>query len=85
MERKPFQIPESAPPPVDVEKTWIRVQLVGEDRKPLANEKCKITLPDGSTVDGTTNADGALEFSSINEGVCDVVFPDIDENAISTI
>lgn len=87
MSRTPVQIPKQklANDSPGLEKTWIRIQLVGEDRKPIANEKCKITLTDGSTIDGTTDSDGAVECTKIDAGICDVVFPDIDENAINPL
>src|SRR5664279_5165176 len=39
-------------------KSWIEIELVGEDDKPIPGEKYKITLPDGSVDQGTLDQNG---------------------------
>jgi hypothetical protein len=67
---------EAAPPP-DL-KTWIEVELIDEEGLSVAYAKYKIKLPDGSTQDGSLDANGSDRISEIDPGVCEVWFPDFD-------
>ncbi len=64
------------------EKSWIEIELVDEDEKPVTGEKYIITLPDGKTVaTGTTGAEGKAKVAGIDAGNCKVTFPDLDKEA----
>jgi hypothetical protein len=67
---------EPPPPPVE-EKTWIEIELLGLDGKPIPHEKYKITLPDGSTRSGDLDGDGAAREGDVDPGMCQVTFPDL--------
>lgn len=60
---------------------WIEIELIGEDDKPIPNEKFKIILSDGSEKEGNLDENGwaRVEISSTAE--CEVTFPKIDEEA----
>lgn len=55
--------------------TWIEVQLVDEDERPLAGLECEVEHPDGSTHRGKTDRDGILRYDGIPRGVCKVRLP----------
>jgi hypothetical protein len=69
--------PKSEPKP-QPKKTWIEVQLLDSDDKPIAGEEYRITLPDGTVKTGSLDDKGLVRFDGIDPGVCDVEFPKID-------
>ncbi len=82
----------STPPPVFVAgagedgdegpKSWIEVELVDGEDKPIAGERFELQLPDGETVyRGTTDANGIARVEGIDPGQCSITFPDLDEEA----
>jgi hypothetical protein len=66
--------PRSSPPP----KTWIEVVLVDAAGRPVAGERCRLLLPDGSVRVEVLDASGRLRLDGIDPGTCDVSFPDLD-------
>ena len=68
------------------ETTWIAIELVGEDEKPIAGEPYKIVLPDGETVDkGTLDMKGQAKLTGIDPGSCQIGFPKLDKEAWTEI
>ena len=61
-------------------RTWIEVQLVGEDGKPIAGETCAIMLPGGRIVTRTTGQDGVVRLEGIAPGTCRISFPRLDHD-----
>jgi len=61
--------------------SWIEIELVGEDDKPISGEKYRITLPDDRVAEGTLDARGFARVSGFEEGTCKVTFPDLDKEA----
>ncbi|OQY28748.1 MAG: hypothetical protein B6244_06195 [Candidatus Cloacimonetes bacterium 4572_55] len=59
--------------------TWIEIELVGENDQPVANERYCITLPDGSTNEGATNAEGLARVQGFDLGDCQITFPELDK------
>ena len=62
-------------------KTWIKIQLVGEDDEPIPGEKYKIVLPDGTVKQGSLDIEGSAGFEGLDEGQCEITFPDLDKDA----
>jgi len=62
-------------------KGWIEIELVDEDDKPVAGEKYKVTLPDGSVSTGTLDGKGYAKVSGFEPGSCKVAFPNLDKDA----
>lgn len=52
----------------------------GEDY-PLAGEKYRVVLPEGSVREGTLEVDGVVRFEGIPRGPCQVSFPELDQDA----
>jgi hypothetical protein len=63
------------------QKTWIAIQLVGEDDKPIPGIAYRILLPDGSTCEGVLDDDGSARVDGIDPGTSMVTFPDLDKDA----
>ena len=73
--------PASTPRPAkSPQATWIEVQLLDENGKPVPNAKYQVELSDGSTRSGTLNQQGSVRFEDIDPGDCQVSFPEIDAN-----
>jgi len=62
---------------VSPDKThWIAIQLVDEQQHAVPFEDYRITLPDGTLVEGSTDKHGRAKISGIDPGNCKVSFPD---------
>jgi hypothetical protein len=63
------------------EKTWIEVELVTAAGQPFANRRVRLELPDGTTVERTTDAQGLCRADGIDPGTCKVTLLDVDKVA----
>ena len=59
-------------------RTWVEVELLDQNRRPVKGAKVEITLPDGSTTRGNLSSEGTLRVNGIDPGSCAVTFPDLD-------
>jgi hypothetical protein len=62
-------------------RTWIEIQLIGEDGKGIAGEAYEIRLPGGTIVSGTLDDGGVARVENIAAGTCQVSFPNLDQDA----
>lgn len=63
-------------------KSWIEIELVDDEGKPIPGEKYRVTLPDGSTLaEGTLDEKGQARVESLDPGSCKVSFPDLDKDS----
>ncbi len=62
-------------------KSWIEIELVGEDDEGIPGEKYKITLPDDTVAEGTLDEKGFARVEGVEKGTCKVCFPDLDKDA----
>ena len=73
------------PPQTDEEReqktSWIEIELVDEQGKPVPGEPFKMTLPDGSVFPGTLNEKGCYRLKGIDPGTCQITFPKLDKDA----
>ena len=76
---KPFK------PPQKNEKkkktSWIELELIGEDKKPIPGERYRVTLPDGSVAEGSLDEKGLARVEGFEPGTCKISFPDLDQEA----
>ncbi len=71
-QEKPAQEPE--------EEHWIEIELLDDEGKPLAGEAYFVQLPDGSSINGRTDAQGRARVEGVDPGTAKVSFPDLDKN-----
>ena len=63
-------------------KSWIEIELVGEDEQPISGERYRVTLPDGKTAsEGTLDENGLARVDGIEPGDCKITFPNLDKEA----
>lgn len=62
----------------EVTLDWIEIQLLDSDAKPLAGQRYRIKLPDGSVRRGSLDRDGSARIDDIPGGQCEVCFTEID-------
>jgi hypothetical protein len=77
---KPFK-PRENEPGDEVQTTWIEIEMVGEDDKPIPGEHYRITMPDGTVREGTLDHKGFARVEGMEPGTCKVTFPDLDKDA----
>jgi type VI secretion system secreted protein VgrG len=79
----PAQSCGSAPTPdslISPDKThWIAIELVDELGKHVPYEDYRITLPDGTPIEGTLDKRGRAKITGIDAGTCQVTFPNRDK------
>lgn len=64
------------------QKSWIEIELLGEDDKGIAYAKYKIIMPDESVVEGNLDENGFTRLEKLEKaGECKVSFPEIDMDA----
>ncbi len=64
-----------------VENTWIEVELVGEDDKPITGELVQIAVPDGRVYRSSTDHLGLVRVQGFQPGSCQITFPNLDQEA----
>lgn len=62
----------------DKKLSWIEIELVNEEYKPVPSEKYLIELPDGTRRGGMLDSEGRARVDGIEPGTCKVSFPDRD-------
>lgn len=79
----PVQSCGSAPPIVvsEEKKHWIEIEMVDQEGKPAAGEDYRLTLPDGSIVEGSLDEKGRDRVNGIDPGTCKVTFPNLDKDS----
>jgi hypothetical protein len=68
--------------PVAADKTWVEIQLVGEDGSPVPGIKYEITVPGkDQPIVGTLDEQGVGNVEGIDPGTCTITFPELDKEA----
>ena len=62
-------------------RTWIAIELIGEDEQPIPGVAYAVTLPGGTVKEGKLDAQGSAVFMEVPPGVCKVSFPELDQEA----
>jgi hypothetical protein len=60
-------------------KSWVEINLKDAKGNPVAGERYRIKLPDGSVQEGALDAFGHAEYYEINRGSCEVSFPELED------
>jgi len=74
----PPQAAAQAPRRAEPRKTWIEIELVDDQGRPVPNQRCSVELPDGTTWTGVLDANGLARVDYVDHGTCEVYFPDLD-------
>jgi hypothetical protein len=69
------------PPSPPVVIPWVEFELVDLEGYPVAGERYRATLPDGSVHEGILGADGRIRYEGMSDGPCKIAFPDLDADA----
>jgi hypothetical protein len=59
-------------------KSWIEIELLDKENKPVADQDCTIALPDGTVIKQKTDSAGKIRLQGIQQGMCRISFPNID-------
>ena len=62
-------------------RTWIAIELIGEDKQPIPGVAYAVTLPGGTVKEGTLDDKGSTVFMQVPPGLCKVSFPELDQDA----
>ena len=80
-ETQPSEEDPESEEPEQPQTSWIEIELIGEDDKPIPGEPYRITLPDGTVADGTLDEQGQARVEDFASGNCTVTFPNLDKDA----
>lgn len=57
---------------------WIEVTLLGQDDKPIPEQRVRLTVPTGEIYTGVLDSAGRYRKEDLSPGVCTIAFPDLD-------
>ncbi len=60
------------------EPTWLAIELKDAEGQPVPHARYVVTLPDGSTREGTLNKNGHARVDGVTPGQCQVSFPELE-------
>ena len=67
--------------PISDKNHWIAIRLVDEEGDAVPGEDYRITLPDGTVIEGSLDGKGSAKITGIDPGNCQVTFPNLDQAA----
>ena len=59
-------------------KTWVEIELIDQECRPVRGVKVEVTLPDGKVTPGTLSDEGVFRVNNIDIASSKVTFPDLD-------
>ena len=62
-------------------KTWIEMEVVDEEGKPMSGQPFVLMLPDGKLREGTLDSRGRARFDGIDPGTCAFSLPSLDQQS----
>jgi hypothetical protein len=83
----PVQSCGSAPDPASNQtvspdkKHWIQIEMLDKEGRPVKGEDFKLSLPDGTVIEGSLDDRGRSRFGGIDPGSCTVTFPNLDKDS----
>lgn len=76
--------PESSQDVAADSKTWVGLTLVDQTGTPVPNRPYRVIKPDGTTVDGLLDSNGAAMLQGLDAGNCQIRCPYVEPHAPST-
>lgn len=61
-------------------KSWIEIELIDDEKRPVPGARYSITLPDETVAEGTLDEKGFARVEGISPGNCKITFPDYDQS-----
>jgi len=61
-------------------KGWVGIELLDADGNPVLNERYRVKIKDGSSIEGVLNEQGQAAIIGIESGKCLVSFPDLESD-----
>lgn len=58
--------------------SWIVIELRDDHGRPVPQERYRVVLPDGKSVEGALDSRGRVRIEGFDPGSCRVTFPDRD-------
>ena len=58
--------------------SWVEIELVDEQGKPVPNENYEVRLADGTLFRGALDGNGQARIEGIDPGTCQITFPKLD-------
>ena len=77
----PSEASEDAVDPAIKTKTFVEIALKGEDDKPIPSVRYRLVLPSGEVREGTLDEQGLARVEQLDDGECELSFPDLDDSA----
>jgi hypothetical protein len=78
---KPHKLPE-AKEDKEKKKSWIEIEMVDGEDKPVPGVRYRVTLPDGTADEGTLDDKGFARVEGFEAGGdCKITFPEHDKEA----
>jgi uncharacterized Zn-binding protein involved in type VI secretion len=59
-------------------KSWVEIELVDQQGKPVAHERYRVVPPDHKPMEGFLDEKGFARIDGIDPGTCTISFPDLD-------
>jgi hypothetical protein len=63
-------------PPI-TQTHYLEIELIDANDKPVAGERCRVVLPDGSVREQYVGTNGQIRLDKVPPGTCTISFPDI--------
>jgi len=75
--------PAQKPAPRSAEEalSWIALEVVDDQGKPIPNLRYEMIAPDGRRLTGTVGADGKARIEAIKKGTCKIQFPELPDDS----
>ena len=76
--------PDSSSDSAATSKTWVGLVLVDQTGTPVPNRPYRVIKPDGATVDGSLDSNGAAMLKDLDPGNCQIWCPYVEPRAAAT-
>jgi len=73
--------PKPAPRSAEEALSWIALEVVDDQGKPIPNLRYEMIAPDGRRLTGTVGADGKARIEAIKKGTCKIQFPELPDDS----
>ena len=72
---------QAAPKSAEEALSWIALEVVDDQGKPIPNLRYEMITPDGRRLTGTVGADGKARIEAIKKGTCKIEFPELPDDS----